>query len=63
MCAGLFYVVGQLPFGKQHNDFSEFFVGSGGDQERNGQVFFQCGLYLFYLHFHSSGIDRIVFSA
>ena len=27
------------------------------------QVFFQCGLYLFYLHFHSSGIDRIVFSA
>ena len=46
MCAGLFYVVGQLSFGKQYNDFSEFFVGGGGDQERNGQVFFQCGLYL-----------------
>ena len=37
MCAGLFYVVGQLSFGKQYNDFSEFFVGGGGDQERNGQ--------------------------
>ena len=29
MCAGLFYVVGQLSFGKQYNDFSEFFVGGG----------------------------------
>ena len=38
-----------------------FFVGGGGDQERNGQVFFQCGLYLFYLHFYSSCIDRVVF--
>lgn len=28
MCAGLFYVVGQLSFGKQYNDFSEFFVGA-----------------------------------
>ena len=31
--------------------------------EINGQVFFQCGLYLFYLHFYSSCIDRVVFSA
>jgi hypothetical protein len=30
MCAGLFYVVGQLSFGKQYNDFSEFFVGGFG---------------------------------
>lgn len=34
MCAGLFYVVGQLSFGKQYNDFSEF--SSGAEVIRKG---------------------------